>query len=266
MLVDTHASVDRHDAPLSELRAEMASAGVSRAVLVQNWVDTGPEPYAQEARRKHPMQFALVVRVHPHELPTAQILKEWAHQRHFAGIQMRPGLEPKQTWLNSPKTLPLWETIRELDLPVCLLIRSHQYNQLSDIVTDFPEIRIVLDHLGQGPETQKVVPKYLPILLEYSRYTQVYVKISRLFQLSRQEHPHQDLWPALRNVYERFGPQRIIWGSDYPLVKRYCGYQREAQLIDSLAFLTSEERQWIKYKTAETLWFPSTPSHTDSPP
>ena len=255
MLVDTHSHVDPHDAPLSELRAEMASAGVSRALLIEHWADTGPPPHAQEALRKHPEQFALVARLNPRPRRSAQLLREWVSQRKLVGIQMRPGLEPKQTWLNSPQTLPLWETIREVNLPVCLLIRSHQYNQLSDIVTDFPEIRIVLDHLGQGPETRKVVPKYLPVLLEYSRYPQVYVKISKLFQLSREEHPHQDLWPALKNIYERFGPQRMIWGSDYPLVKRYCGYQKEARLVDSLPFLTSGERQWIKYKTAERLWF-----------
>lgn len=234
----------------------MASAEVTRAVLVQLHAE-GPSSYALQALQRFPEQFAMVTLINPHRRKAPQKLRELASREVLAGILLRPGLEARQTWLNSPQTLPLWETIRELDLPVCILIRSHQYNQLSDIVTDFPEIRIVLDHLGQGPETRRVVPQYLPVLLEYSRYPQVYVKVSKLFQLSRQDHPHEDLWPVLQDIYDRFGPHRMMWGSDYPTVRRYCGYQREARVVDALPFLSSADREWIKYRTAETLWFGS---------
>lgn len=234
----------------------MASAGVTRAVLIPSQAEDSLT-YALEALGGFPYQFAVLDLVDPRRQRTPQRLKELATQRKLAGVQLRPGLEPRQTWLNSPQTLPLWEALCELDLPVSLLMRSHQYNQLSDIVTGFPRVRIILDHLGQGPETRRVVPQYLPVLLEYSRYPQVYVKISKLFQLSRHDHPHQDLWPVLENIYDRFGPERMIWGSDYPSVLRYCGYQNEAQLIDVLPFLSSGERSWIQYKTAERLWFQS---------
>lgn len=252
MLIDTHAHIDPRTAPAGRLLQEMTQASVERAILIEDVLDARFSQLSA-LTRQHRHRFALVAAIDPRHPATLRTVRQLAEEQ-VAGIQLRPGLEPRQTWLNSPQTIPFWEAVRELSLPVCLIMRSHQYNQLSDIVTDFPEITIVLDHLGQGPETRKVVPHYLPVLLEYSRYPQVHVKISKLFQLSRLPHPHEDLWPALEELRDHFGARRLMWGSDYPTVLRYCGYQTEAGLIDALPFLRPAEREWIKYKTARSVW------------
>lgn len=255
MLIDTHAQLVPYQATPLRLLDEMAGAKVRRAVLVQNQKNRNSEQYLLKTLRRYADHFAGVVWIDPRQRGATGKLRDLAKREGVAGVQLLPGLEPRQTWLNSPQTAPFWEAVRELGLPVCLLIRSHQYNQLSDIVTDYPEIRIVLDHLGQGPETRKVVPHYLPVMLEYARYPQVYVKISKLSELSRKPHPHEDLWPSLQEICKRFGARRLMWGSDYPTIQRRCGYRLEARLLDQLPFLNADDRHWIKYATAQGLWF-----------
>ena len=54
---------------------------------------------------------------------------------------------------------------------------------------------------------------------------------------------------------EAFGPQRMMWGSDYPPVSSREGYLNSLRTpLDYLAGLTEGERAWIFGRTAMTVW------------
>ena len=254
-MIDGHARVGPEPASLERLKAEMSRAGVGRAVLF------GPDPWRYLPETARGGAFAFVRRIDPlddHSLAQSEALTTG----HYAGVELRPARPGR--WLNARQVAPLWEKLARLNLPVNIAIASQQYNEFSDVVTAFPDLRIVIDDLGRAGET--AVSQYLPILLEYARYPQVYVSVSRLSDVSLEEHPHRDLWPVLRETLDRFGAQRLVWGSGYPEVMDGCGYLAEAQLLEQLPFLTSDDLRLITEANAAGLWFPSRAASAESEP
>lgn len=244
-MIDGHARIDPAPQALSELKAEMSAAGVSRAVLFRSdaWPSLPPSE-RQEGK------FALVYRIDPlsnHALAQTQDLRSGL----YAGVELRPFRVGR--WLNSRQVTPLWESLAQLELPVNIAIASQQYNEFSDVVTAFPGLRIVVDDLGKAGDA--ALSQYLAILLEYARYPQVYVSVSRLFDVSLEAHPHRDVWPAVREIFDRFGAHRMVWGSGYPEVTKACGYVAEARLLEQLPFFCPTDLDLISEANAADLWF-----------
>ena len=56
-------------------------------------------------------------------------------------------------------------------------------------------------------------------------------------------------------VVEAFGPQRVMWGSDFPPVSSREGYHRSLQFpLDYFSDLSEGEREWIFGRTALSVW------------
>ncbi|MDE0041992.1 MAG: amidohydrolase family protein, partial [Candidatus Poribacteria bacterium] len=58
-----------------------------------------------------------------------------------------------------------------------------------------------------------------------------------------------------RRIYDAFGPDRLMWGTDFPWVLRNIGYRPALELFRThLDFLTDLDREWLFCKTALKLW------------
>jgi len=230
----------------------MNGAGIDRAVLFPEHSDV-PARFLADLRKTDPKRFAVVAAIDPLAGGASRSIEEARFQWGVAGVETKPE-ESSRRWLNAPDVMPLWQTLEGLGICVSLCIASQDYNQFSDVVTSFPTLRILLEDLGSGPET--LLSQYVPILLEYARYPQVHVSVSRLFRVSQLPHPYHDLWPVLEEVYRAFGPERLIWGSGYPEVRSAGGgYQAAAGLPAELPFLTAADLEMIQETNAARLWF-----------
>jgi glycosyltransferase involved in cell wall biosynthesis len=59
----------------------------------------------------------------------------------------------------------------------------------------------------------------------------------------------------VRRVYDAFGPERLMWGTDWPLVENYCGYAKALALVrDEIEFLNEEDKAWMLSKSIERVW------------
>ena len=137
--------------------------------------------------------------------------------------------------------MPLWEKLEALGICVSLCIASQDYNQFSDVVTSFPHLRIVLEDLGSGPGT--ILSQYVPILLEYARYPQVYVSISRLFRVSSLPHPYRDLWPVLEEISQGVRVPRV-WSGD-PAIRKCCRWRAVIEVLPACWPLKPDEMAGI---------------------
>jgi len=87
------------------------------------------------------------------------------------------------------------------------------------------------------------------------------VKLSAFYALGKKQYPYLDLADMIRQVYEAFGPERLMWGSDSPFQEldgnTYCG---SIELVrDRLTFLSQSDREWILRKCAERVFFNTSP-------
>jgi L-fuconolactonase len=116
----------------------------------------------------------------------------------------------------------------------------------------FPDLTVVVDHMADCPLNQ---PKELEKLLALNRYPKLYVKISHSWSLSSQPYPYPDSQRQIKTLYDTFGPKRLMAGTDWPLVEKYCTY---AQAIDiarkRIDFFNAEDKRWMCGLTAEQVW------------
>jgi predicted TIM-barrel fold metal-dependent hydrolase len=87
----------------------------------------------------------------------------------------------------------------------------------------------------------------------------VFVKISHTWTVSKQPYPYRDTYDQVHKLYDAYGPQRLMWGTDWPLVQGYCGYAKALAIVrDEMKFLNEEDKRWILGKTIERVWpFPA---------
>jgi len=116
----------------------------------------------------------------------------------------------------------VWETATQLGLPVGLLIDPPQIPLVGAIAVAHPDLVIVIDHLARcRPSLQA---DWAGPLLELATNDHIYVKLSALDALSEQAFPFSDMWPLVTRVYNEYGANRLLWGSDWPHSRDHGSY------------------------------------------
>lgn len=113
---------------------------------------------------------------------------------------------------------PLFRAAAREHLP--LFISSHGWAaEMEPVVKRHPDLTLIIDHLGvsQSPMSPPRDAPWdrLPSLLSLARYPNVNVKLCGGPLLSNEAYPYNDVWPYLDQVFAAFGPDRIMWASDY---------------------------------------------------
>ena len=115
-----------------------------------------------------------------------------------------------------------------------------------------PELTVVIDHMADCPLDR---PDQLKLLLDLARYPRVFVKISDLWVLSRQPYPYKDAQEQVKRLYAAFGPQRLMWATNWPVSLKQLPYAKIVELYrDHLDFLSREDRDEVLSKTVQRVW------------
>jgi predicted TIM-barrel fold metal-dependent hydrolase len=109
-------------------------------------------------------------------------------------------------------------------LPVCIL-GARRLDAVTALIDGHPETRFVLDHFGVGGVVPGLVKRdeleldtRVPVVLGLATRDNVAVKLSGGPSLSDASYPFTDLWPLLDRYLEAYGPDRLMWGSDWTRV------------------------------------------------
>jgi predicted TIM-barrel fold metal-dependent hydrolase len=232
-------------APAEFVLQSMARAGVDRALL-QN-----ARPYGRLND-----DFAAAVRAYPDRLiGLADVKESEAHgetelaelKRAVCDLGLRGvyyanrGLihDRYRHGFDDPLYEPFWECVRALGIPV--------FWELQGVPRNTPEAYLAeLDRLdrwcGRHPEigcvlTHGITPEWLtgnladPIA-RLCRREQLLIEILYPIHWGREhDYPYLELRPTLARLYDRVGPDRLVWGSDMPNVERNCTYRQSLDYL-----------------------------------
>lgn len=111
-----------------------------------------------------------------------------------------------------------FEAAERVGLP--LFLSTHgQTAAMRPVIARHPGLPIVIDHLGlsQHPVSPPRDDPWDRIddLLALAAFDHVHVKLCGIPLLSDQAYPFADVWPQLRRLVAAFGPDRLMWASDY---------------------------------------------------
>ena len=230
-IVDSHCHVAANwYEPADVLLAQMDRAGVGHAVLVQ-MLGCYDNQYLLDCVARTPGRFSAVVAV---DVANADALRELqrCQEAGASGIRLRPGAR-------SPGEDPLaiWRRAADLGLPVSCVGSPASFcgPELDEILQTFPDLIVVLEHLGgtSTPDANPAARAERARSWQLAKYRSVCMKLPGLGEFEPRTTPFSgNVQPldassarlVLAAVIRHFGPERLMWGSDFPVVASREGY------------------------------------------
>ena len=250
------------DVPIEVLSEYMTEHHVDRAVLVQPLYPGQDNSYVADCAAAQPDRFAAVCVVDPRAADAAEQLEYWVRERGCNGLRLRPRVTEEASIFGDPATYPLWERALALNVAVSLLASPENLPTIASLAERFPDVAIVIDHRAHPDVSAGVQAPAFQALADLARHPRVFVKVSGYYYYSQQGYPYEDCWDFFRALYDRFGPTRLIWGSDFPHVLLKSGYRRCLMLQQrAYPFLSATDLELIMGGNAAGLyWYRREPS------
>lgn len=146
--------------------------------------------------------------------------------------------------------------LEEDGFPIDLLIGPEQIPTVLKYLKYVPHLKAVINHLG-GPSIRTGEIEPWPAYIdELSAFPNVYCKWSGMITPAGGMNPHL-LAPYIRHTAERFGPNRIMFGSDWPVALTAGTYHDVVQLFEQLLpkQWSDEERANVRMHNSKEFYF-----------
>jgi predicted TIM-barrel fold metal-dependent hydrolase len=240
------------DATPERLLELMRQAGVEKTVIIQVKFYRWDNRFAAATLKKYPQFFRGVARVNPEDPAAPDHLSALTERDGFHGVRLSPADDATGDWIRGPLMPPLWQRCRDLRVPMTLLASHRRIADIARLADRFDDLTVVIDHMADCRPDR---PGEIEGLLALNRHPKVYVKISHSWSVSARPYPYFDAQTQIRRLYDAFGPERLMSGTDWPLVEKYCTYAQAVDLARSrISFLNQEDKRWICGRTAATVW------------
>lgn len=229
----------------------MATAGVSRAILVPPSWEGYRNDLSLRAARRFPNRFAVMGRLDLRRPQGRARLEVWRKQRGMLGVRLTFHRESERGWLSDGTADWFWKAAEAAQLPVMVFVPG-QLRALNGVASAYPDLKLIVDHLGLGVTAQSTdIPGVVADLLPLARHANVAVKASALPCHASDIYPFHSLHDHIQQVVLSFGPQRVMWGSD--LTRLPCSYRQAISLFtEELPFLATDDLEWIMWRSAST--------------
>jgi L-fuconolactonase len=246
------AKVPNYDATPEMLLDLMRANGISKTVIIQVIHFRYDNSYLASVLKQYPQFFQGVCRVDPLDPAAPDHLSAVSAQAGFRGVRLSPAAGPEGDWIRGPLIPPLWKRCESLRVPMTLLAPISRMLDLPPLLDRFPNLTVVIDHMADCPVDH---PEELEKLIALQRYPHVYVKISHTWSLSAEGYPWLDSQTLVKRLLDTFGPQHLMWATDWPIAKERATYrQRLTAVRDDMKFLSAEDKEWMLSKTVERVW------------
>jgi predicted TIM-barrel fold metal-dependent hydrolase len=228
-----------------DMVAAMDAVGVDGALLVSPYsMYRFDASYAIDVHAAHPRRFALIKPVDPADPNVARTIADWAATKGTVAIRLM--LRPEVTTdAADPGLNRVLAAAGRHRLPVNVLCWG-RLDQVDGLAARNPDTRLVIDHLGLQQPFEPPPPAHpwadLPKLLKLAAYPHVTVKISGACTLSHQPFPYKDIWDPLGRIFDAFGFDRCMWGTDWTRAVALLTYKQGVEAFRVTDRLSHSDR------------------------
>jgi predicted TIM-barrel fold metal-dependent hydrolase len=231
-----------------EMVAAMDKVGVDGAIFVSAFSLYGYDAsYAVEVQRAHPGRFAIVRPMNVNDPAAEDVVAEWKKTPGAVAVRVMIAASSG----NDPRGAGIPRVLRAAarhGLPVNLQCGGNFADGM-DLIDRHPETRFVLDHLGVFQPRARPVPadvwKDLPQVLELARRPNAVIKVSGVCTMSREPYPYADIWDPLARVFDAWGFERCLWGTDWTRTFAMVNYEQAVKPFKLTDRLSDSERAML---------------------
>jgi predicted TIM-barrel fold metal-dependent hydrolase len=258
---------DEHRGRVEQLLHEMDLHGVDQALIVCAQIERNPENNAyiaaavaaQTARypgRLHQLADVDSVWSATHHQPgAAERLRQAAERWPIVGFTHYLGKEDG-SWLHSEEGLAFFGVAAELGLIASIACRPQHQPAIRRVAERYSSVPILCHHLGGVKAEEEPPHTALKEVLSSARLPNVYIKLSGFAYCThvQWDFPYSDTHWVIRALYEHYGPYRMCWGSDYPVVRFFMTYRQALEAFRAhCTFVPEKDKTWILGGTLERL-------------
>jgi L-fuconolactonase len=241
----------RHDFLPTDLQSEIAAAGVDGVVSVQARQTLGETRWLLDLAEAHPWVRGVVgwVDLRAPDLPAT--LVSLARSRKLVGVRHVVQAEADGFLLDPAFNRGIRE-LRPHGLVYDLLLVERQLPDALRFADAHPNQSLVVDHLAKPAIRTGEREPWRSHLRDLARRPQVTCKISGMVtEADLTAWTPDALKPYFEVALEAFGPNRLMFGSDWPVCLAACGYRRWVETVEAwIAPLSASERERIRAGTA----------------
>jgi L-fuconolactonase len=219
------APIHRDFAP-SDLEALLKENGVTATVLVQSQ-DCEDETLRMLAvAERTPWIAGVVGWVDLKSADAPERIARLAKHPKLRGL--RPMLQSLEdvNWIADEALTPAIEAMLRAGLAFDALVKPPNLPGLIAFARRHPLLPIVIDHAAKPPIADNTATGWHADMAELAALPNVCCKLSGLVTEAAADWRIDDLRPWVNEVLERFGPERILWGSDWPVLNLAADYAR----------------------------------------
>lgn len=242
----------------ADLAPQIAAHGIGHTVLVQAAATIAETEYMLGLADATPSVAAVVGWI-DFENPA-----DLAHLRRLAGhpkfVGVRPMIQdiPDDDWMLRDDVQWGFRALADLDLTFDALGFPRHLAHFHTILKRYPDLRVVVDHCMKPQirdHSDANFRFWADGMARIADETGAYCKFSALVTEAAPDWTLEDLRPYVAHVFDRFGADRVMWGSDWPVCRSRCEYgDWRAAAAALTADLSDAERARIYGGTASEFY------------
>jgi L-fuconolactonase len=247
----------------SQMIAAMDAAGVDAAIATSPYSLYGFDPsYALEVASNWPDRLAVVAPVDVTRPDIEDFVAQWSANPLTLGLRTMTLSDIDVHQFVSGKADRFLQAIARHQQPLCMA----SWGRLADVtpaIRRHPDVQFVIDHLGLYQPLMPPVPKEpfaeLHYLLALAECPNVAVKVTGVPTLSTQPFPYVDIWPPLNKVFDAFGIERCMWGTDWTRATAYLTLDQAVKAVQEMPDLSPDELKELMSGTLRRIfnWNPA---------
>lgn len=215
-----------------EMVAAMDAVGVDGAIFISAFSLYGYDAsYAEAVQRAHPGRFGIVKPLDPENLDIANVIAAWKRVPGAVGVRIM--MPNDGLWgADHPGIDRIMRAAAQHGMPVNL----HCWGNIdagTEVIDRNPDTSIILDHLGLlQPRVKPAAPDPwadVPKVVALASRPNVVIKISGACTLSHLPFPYPDIWDPLARIFDAWGMERCLWGTDWTRAAAILSYAEGVQ-------------------------------------
>jgi predicted TIM-barrel fold metal-dependent hydrolase len=222
-----------------------ATAGLNVVKAVYMEVDVAPEQQTAEAayitglcKRADTPTVAAVISGRPASDNFGKYLDQFRHNHYVKGVrQVLHGEGTPAGFCLDRAFVRGIRLLGERGLSFDLCMRAGELADAAKLVGECPGTRFILDHCGNPDVRMKDLSAWKKGIAVVAKHPHVMCKVSGFVGGAEPEKwTAEDLAPVVNHVYEAFGPERVMFGGDWPVCLRAATFK---QWVEALAAITA---------------------------
>ena len=254
--IDDGMAAIRRDFLPAHLQREIAAAGVDAVVSVQARQSVEETRWLLDLATHNPFIAGVVGWVPLVSPSVAATLAQFAAHPKLVAIRHVLQDEPDPLFMLRDDFQAGIRALWDFNLTYDILIFHRHLPQTIELVDRHPAQSFVIDHMAKPAIGQRMIEPWARSMRELARRPHVCCKLSGMVtEIGRPQWTVADLRPYVEVVLDAFGPERVLFGSDWPVCLVACGYARWMEIVQELtAHLSPAERAAILGENARRVY------------